>query len=585
MATYTASVTGNWSDTATWGGSGPPTAADNANINGNIVVTVDVNNAAATRVDIGVTDNTTGIATLQFAANSKLTVSSQIRLGGNTAARDGKLIMGPGATLDGAGALYFNNGYWASTAAQQSERWWYKMTGDVGTLAAGPRQDVQLSYGSFVGTRIFQLYLQNTVGGATSKAIFNHCAWASCRDPIFGAVDSPNTTVITFDNCDFREITIGFNVTLRRAAGGSGNFHMNHCSFVQTGAVMSILPTTSTGFTMTNCAGLNVQVTNASTSGAVTITDCLFASDLSTKAAINPSDAATGNNTFSGNYFLGLAASDNFHPIIPNSSGGSGTHYVTGCVMEAPADNTKDKADLIVGKGSTFPTVIENNLVLWSGEIWVGTHTVSAWAGDLDIKNNTLAVTGGGTGTGGHIFDAEGYPTTGTVNIVNNLYLGNSGIGQTAINGSSLGADQAITYSDFNNFTGIATAYSTSGTLDISSGNTAKTVPGSNDTDDAPNFFDSTRNAARWNQIFGSGTATPEAFAAYFYNGLNGYRGSPNYDQGGTVTPYTVKNAVDWIRYGYSPTSLLLRAAGDPSDSSPDIGAMPVRTKAMVGFF
>jgi len=585
MASYTASVSGNWSSTATWGGSGPPTAADNASINGNIVVTVDVNNAAVSRIDIGVTDNSGGnFATLRFAANSRLTVGSQIRLGGSTAARDGKLIMGPGALLDGGGALYFNNGYWASTSVQESERWWYKMTGDVSTLASGPKQDVQLSYGSFVGTRILQFYLQNTTGSATSKAIFSRCVFDTCRDPIFGSADSPNTTVITFDNCDFREITIGHNVTIRRAAGGSGNFYMNRCSFVQTGAVMNILPTTSTGFTMTNCAGLNVAVANASTSGAITISDSLFASSLNTVAAINPTDAATGNNYFSGLYMLGLPASDNYHPIIPDNSGGSGTHYVSGCILEAPAGGGKDAADLIVGKGSTFPVVATNNLIIVTANLWVGTHAVSAWAGDVSLKNNTNAETAPSTSGSNAMFDTEGYPATGAVNYVNNIFAGNGKVGANAVNGSTAGAAQHLTKADYNNFTDI-TGYNAAASLVIDSGNTTKAVPGSGDTAHAPNFLDPTRNAAKWNQIFGSGTATPDAFAAYFYNGLNGYRGSTNYDQGGTVTPYTVKNAVDWIRYGFSPTHLPLRGAGDPADGSPDKGAMPVRTKCPAGAF
>lgn len=584
MATYTASVSGNWDDPATFGGAGTPTAADTVNINGNIVVTVNVPNAAATRIDINTSVNTTGISTLQLAAGSKLTVSSQIRLGANAANRDGKLIHGPGSTLDGAAQLIFYCGYWTSTCTQESERAWYKMTGIVTTLATGPRQDVQLSYVSFVGTSTFTLNLQDTLGGATSKAIFNHCTWSAVRDPVFGSTDSPNTTAITFDNCDFREITTGHNITVRRAAGGSGNFYMAHCSFVQTGAIMTILPTTSTGFVMSNCAGLNFAVTNASTSGGITITDTLFASDLDTSGALNLTDAATGDNTLSGLYLLGLAASDNYHPIITSSSGGSGTHYVTGCLMEAPAGGGKDSGDLIVGKGSTFPLVIRNNLIIVDADLWVGTHTGGAWAGDIDTKNNTIAETVA-TGDGSScLFDSEGYPTTGTVNLANNLFAGNSTVGGVAISGSTAGDNQHITYSDYNNFTGV-TGYLAAGTLVVDSGNTAKTVPGSNDTAHQPNFFDATRNAARWDSIFGSGTGTSEAFAAYFYNGLNGYRGSTNYDQGGTVTPYTVKNAVDWIRYGFSPTSLLLRGAGDPADGPPDKGAMPVRTKCPAGAF
>src|ERR1039458_7593148 len=52
MASYTATQSGNWSATATWGGSGPPVSGDTANIpglsRGNVTVTVDVASACDT---------------------------------------------------------------------------------------------------------------------------------------------------------------------------------------------------------------------------------------------------------------------------------------------------------------------------------------------------------------------------------------------------------------------------------------------------------------------------------------------------------------------------------------------------------
>ncbi len=47
MAQRTASVSGNWSNTATWGGQAVPTAAQTVTINSGITVTVDVNASCA----------------------------------------------------------------------------------------------------------------------------------------------------------------------------------------------------------------------------------------------------------------------------------------------------------------------------------------------------------------------------------------------------------------------------------------------------------------------------------------------------------------------------------------------------------
>lgn len=570
-ATFTISSSQNWSAIS----GGPPSSADNVNINGNVVLTVDVNNATCSRIDIGVTDNSGGnFATLQFATNSKLTVSSQVRLGGNTAARDGKLIMGPGSELAGAGQLLFNNGYWSTTATQESERWRYTMTGDVDTLATGPKQDVQLSYGSFIGTRIFKLYLQNTMGGATSQARFSHCIWNGCRDPIFGSTDSPNTTAITFDNCDFDNITVGNTITLRRATGGSGSFYMRHCTFQQSGAMMVIAPTTSTGFEVSDCVGQNAQVTNASTSGTMACSNNLWITNRNTVAAYNPHSGAAGS-TITGDYFLGLAASDNYHCIVPSAgSGGSGTMTVTGCVLDAPAGGAYDDGDLIVSKNLDGTWSVENNLTVRSADLLAGTHTANDWTASYTIKNNTQYV-GSGTNNRG-VFSPEGYPTSGTVTIYSNLGVGSGHANDYFVWGGEGYGTQTVAVSDYNNVVSYYYAYVQAGTLVISSGNTGKTVPGANDTANAPRFFGPTRTAAIWNSIFGSGTSTAEALATYFLL-LNGYRGASNYDQGGTATGYLPSAMTAWVRYGYSPTNLQLRGTGQ---AGTDQGAMPVRTIA-----
>ena len=152
-----------------------------------------------------------------------------------------------------------------------------------------------------------------------------------------------------------------------------------------------------------------------------------------------------------------------------------------------------------------------------------------------------------------------------------------------AIAGASSGGAQTVASSDYNRFFKLATPYDGSAQLVITSGNTTKALDGSNDAEADPLFFDKNRNCALWNDIFGDGTNTAAAATSYLA-GMNGYRGTPNFDQNGTVTP-AVRSMIDWVSYGYSPTNLSLRAAGDPSDGSPDIGAMSVRTKAMVGFF
>src|SRR6185436_11820585 len=182
----------------------------------------------------------------------------------------------------------------------------------------------------------------------------------------------------------------------------------------------------------------------------------------------------------------------------------------------------------------------------------------------------------------GHMFTPEGTANTGTINIRSNMHLGNNKAAENSISGSSSGGAQTIAYSDYNNFYTVTVPYTAGAQLTITAGNTTKAVPGSHDTANNPQFFGQTRNISTWNALFGSGTATQAAAITYFL-GLNGYRGTPNFDQQGTATVYTPGNALDWVAYGYSPTNLVFRGAGDPGDGTNDTGAMPVRSPA--GFF
>ena len=59
---YTASVAGNWNNTATWGGSGPPTASDTVTINAGITVTVSDAEVCTSIVLNRTTGNTTKLA-------------------------------------------------------------------------------------------------------------------------------------------------------------------------------------------------------------------------------------------------------------------------------------------------------------------------------------------------------------------------------------------------------------------------------------------------------------------------------------------------------------------------------------------
>ena len=93
-AAKTASVSGNWSNTATWGGSSVPVAGDTVTINSGITVTVDVAAACASLTF----NNATSNATLTVNSGVTLTVTGAITLQNNASANTA-------ATLAGAGTI------------------------------------------------------------------------------------------------------------------------------------------------------------------------------------------------------------------------------------------------------------------------------------------------------------------------------------------------------------------------------------------------------------------------------------------------------------------------------------------------
>lgn len=95
----TASVSGNWNSTTTWGGASVPSVSDAVTINVGVTVTVNVTNATCASMVIG---SGNGVATLTFAATGSpvLTVAGNVDVGNSgNQNRDGTITFTSGSTL------------------------------------------------------------------------------------------------------------------------------------------------------------------------------------------------------------------------------------------------------------------------------------------------------------------------------------------------------------------------------------------------------------------------------------------------------------------------------------------------------
>ncbi|HUS37368.1 MAG TPA: hypothetical protein VM680_18620 [Verrucomicrobiae bacterium] len=600
-ATRHAVVSGDWNNIATWsttsggaGGASVPVSGDTVNINGDIVVTIPSGYSAASGTCIvGNTANTSGISTLINNGTYAYDGGTSLRIGQGTG-KDGKLVLGPGSTTTlNSGSLYLQNCIVESTATANQ----IAIVNGVGQISTtgvtGPTQDINLSHVSFRHTgSVTDFRCQGTTGAQTSRLILNRCVFVGTASINLGATDSPNSTVISVTNTDFRDMIGTRTITMRRTSGGAATYLFQHNSIVQPvsfGNRITFVVTTSGGVTvdgnvMLNCICNETAVANTWSNNLYTLLNTTSSGNLFL------SDAGTGSTATFNYCFSTKDGGANLHPIQTTSSGGSGTHTVNNNLMDAYADATNDKPDLFM-PGNTTTTLSINfygNIVIYSGELFNGAHlpTAPAGPGGYVIRNNTVAGTAPvAIVDSGSIVRPEVNFMPGNIVIRSNLHLGNGKSGEFSIAGGHTTGPQVYASSDYNNISGVTTPYANdTGGLTITAGNTGKTVPGANDTANAPRFFDQRRDMAVWNGIFGSGTATRDACSTY-WESLNGYRGTPNFDQQGTATAYTPRQMLDWVAYGYSPTNLSLRGAGDPTDGANDQGAMPVRSKTTPFFF
>jgi hypothetical protein len=182
-ATKTASVSGNWSNTATWGGAAVPVAGDNIVINSGVIVTVNVNTAAVTTIAINAptanngitisgtnTLNATGAITMTApTSNFNDTISvgtgtlnaASITIGGGTAASRYCLLSVSTGTINVNGNIAFSG-----TAAQAR----LTFTG-AGTLNIGGNLGSGGTFTAGTGTVNFNGSSASTADGYTYNVL------------------------------------------------------------------------------------------------------------------------------------------------------------------------------------------------------------------------------------------------------------------------------------------------------------------------------------------------------------------------------------------------------------------------------
>ena len=260
----------------------------------------------------------------------------------------------------------------------------------------------------------------------------------------------------------------------------------------------------------------------------------------------------TGGGTINQNVFV--TASDDPTCITTGADATSDT-VITNNIFEL----TYDVAATTPGRciaANTSNLEIKNNLLTSPDEARMLSSITAANSCDVDMSRNTVFIAATGGTLGNLVSNESGGTFTGTtVSIRNNLTMEDGyGIALT-------GADQ-LTYTDYNawdvddDYNGVSITGKSEGDAGFG---------GSDQSGVDPDFVDDTAAIDTWDSsIGGAGTFANAVTELLLLN-------DSSYD-----SRYSTANARLYYAAGFAPQNEDLESAGDPLDSSPDIGAFSV---------
>ncbi|MCM8791144.1 MAG: YDG domain-containing protein, partial [Candidatus Omnitrophica bacterium] len=419
-AAFTASVSGNWSNTATWGGGtyypGQQNTADTVTINNGIAVTLNITPAyaiASLTLKGGNAANS-----LTFSGTNSLTVTGAVTINAPTANVTKVVAVGAG-TLN-AGSISITSG---SNINRRSQ-----VTVSTGTINCtgnitfgGTQVSARLT---FTGSGTLNLGGNLGTGGtfvaSTGTVNCNGSAVQTVAGYTYNVLKSNNTAGVTLAAAiTVSTLTIG-DVTSNSvfSDGGyqvtsTGTLNLTSGTFkLGSGTVATNFP----AFTTRNiAAGTTVEYAS---SAAQTVSTTPSYSNLTFSGA-GTKTVAAGTLTIGGNWVVGSTTALNTNNPTINLTGNlSGSGAITaGSSTINIAGNWTNNGTFTAGSGTvnynaasggqTIGSLIYNNLTLSNTS---GTQTA---AGNITV-NGTLTTTAGGT------LDMATYQLLGTLSTINN---------------------------------------------------------------------------------------------------------------------------------------------------------------------
>ncbi|HYC41077.1 MAG TPA: T9SS type A sorting domain-containing protein [Chitinophagaceae bacterium] len=431
-AQRTASVSGNWSSTATWGGASVPTSSDAVTINAGVTVTVDVAANAASLTLNG---------TLNLTSGNNLTINSggsvTINNGGSVVFSSTSVITGGSAGSNGI-SLSINAGANITTAHT------------TGFTVPGANGNGTNGFNMNRGTRTWtydpgaNYTFNGTAAQSTGTAITS--ANNLTVNNAAGVTLSTGTTVSGTLALTAGTLTVGANTLTFSGTAvtrSTGNIDASNASAVvnfTNGSAVSLPASTFTATVnlLKSNTTAGVSLGSATTVATLTIGD-VTSNSLFSDAGNQITSTGTLNLT-SGTFQLGSAGAATTFPgfTTRNISSGTTVEYAAGVAQTVSTTPTYQN---LTFSGAGTKTVA-------SGTLTVTGNWVVSSATALNTNNPTVTV-GGNINGSGNITNGSG-----TINIAGNwVNSGSFTQGSGTVNYSASGGGQTVAGLTYNHLT------------------------------------------------------------------------------------------------------------------------------------
>lgn len=393
-AARTASASGNWSSTSTWGGSSVPVAGDTVTINSGITVTVDV---AAACTSITINDPAGSSNGVTISSTNSLTVSGAITTNAPSGNSVSTIAVGAGTLSAGSIALAGTTGAPARYTDLTVSTGSVTISGNL--TSAGTRS--RLTFTGVGTLNIAGTFMSGTAGTFTANSSTVNYTSSSAQSIAPFAYTFNNVTLSGSNTKTMTNATINGTLSIQGTATTGGTIPTYGTNAVIEYKGSAAQTTNNSAFTIiganqtlkiNNANGVSLNA-NKTINGTLVVGDTVGTSIFSDNGYVVTPGAASTVTIASGTYKLGSTTTGTAWVAYNtrNFSSGTTVEYAAGVAQNVSA--TPIYQNLIFSGAGAKTTAAGTIIIGGSWDTTGGTST-------LNTNNTSVTATGSITGTG-----------------------------------------------------------------------------------------------------------------------------------------------------------------------------------------